>query len=111
MRNRVFLKLGSLNIQGNARVKCETEEIKKLITKHHIYVIEESWLNKNDSCPLVSGYTPFRSERKKHPKAKRNSGGVIVFIKHVIAKGVTKIACRADRGGDAVQCLNITTSN
>ena len=102
MRRNVSLKIGSLNIQGSAKSKCETEDIQNLIKKHHIFVIEESWLEKNDACPVIPSYTPFRSERKKHPRAKRNSGGIIMYISHTIAKGVTKVSSRSNKGGDAI---------
>ena len=51
MSDNVFLKVGSLNIQGSAKLKCETDDIKNHISKHHIFVIIESWLDKNDACP------------------------------------------------------------
>ena len=47
-------------------------------------------------------YKSYVTERKKHPKALRNSGGIIMFISNSICKGVTKVAARANRGGDAI---------
>ena len=35
-------------------------------------------------------------------KAIRNSGGIIMFIKNDIVRGVTKVAARAGSGGDAI---------
>ena len=102
MRRNLSLKLGSLNIQGSAKVKCETTDIIRLIEKHHIFSICETWLEKGDACPLIPLYTPFRTERKKHPKAIRNSGGIIMFIKNDIIRGVTKVLARANSGGDAI---------
>ena len=89
MRLNLSLKIGSLNIQGSAKVKCETEDLSKLIKKHHIFVIEESWLEKGDACPRVSSFTSFRTERKKHPRAIRNSGGIIIYISNSI-RGVSR---------------------
>ena len=102
MRSDVSLKVGSLNIQGSAKIKCETADIISLIEKHHIFVIEESWLEKGDACPKIPSYTPFRTERKKHPKAVRNSGGIIMYIRNSIMKGITKVGARANTGGDAI---------
>ena len=102
MISKVFLKIGSLNIQGSAKIKCETADIRNLIAKHHIFIIEESWLEKKDACPVMPSYTSFRSERKKHPRAKRNSGGIVMYISHSIAKGVTKMTSRANKCGDAI---------
>ena len=74
MRQNLLLKIGSLNIQGSAKIKCETSDVLKLIEKYHIFILEESWLEKGDACPRIPSYTPFRTERKKHPRARRNSG-------------------------------------
>ena len=102
MPRNTCLKLGSLNIQGNAKVKCETSDLQNLIRKHHIFAIQESWMEKGDACPHIPSYTPFRTERKKHPRANRNSGGIILYIKNTIRKGVTKVSARANSGGDAI---------
>ena len=102
MKNITSLKIGSLNLQGSAKIKCETSDLQNLIKNHHIFVMEESWLEKKDQCPKIPSYAIFRTERKKHPKAKRNSGGIIIYVSHSVVRGVTKVACRADRGGDAI---------
>ena len=102
MRQNLSLKIGSLNIQGSAKIKCETEDLSKLIHKHHIFIIEESWLEKGDACPKFSSYTSFRTERKKHPRANRNSGGIIIYISNTIVRGVTKVAAHAHSGCDAI---------
>ena len=59
------LKLGSLNIEGNANYKCQTEDLQKIIKNHDIFVILETWLDSSDNCPTVAGYSTFRSERKR----------------------------------------------
>ena len=69
MRNNMFLQLGSLNIQGSAKTKCETMDVKQLIFKYDIFVLVESWLEKSDVCPSIPSYTPFRSDRKKTPES------------------------------------------
>ena len=102
MKQLTSLKIGSLNIQGSTTIKCETLDIQQLIKRHHIFVIEESWLEKHDKCPKIPSYATFRTERKKHPKAKRNSGGIIIYVNHTIVRGVTKVMSRANKGGDAI---------
>ena len=102
MRRHSALKIGSLNIQGSAKIKCETDDIIKLVQRHHIFVIEESWLEKGDACPKISSYTPFRTERKKHPRAIRNSGGIIMYISNSIMGGVTKVDAHAHSDFDAI---------
>ena len=54
----------------------------------------ESWLDINDSIPRIDGYTNFRSDCKKKSRAKRTSGGLIVYCKNMIAGGVTKISSK-----------------
>ena len=66
-------------------------EIIQIVNDHDLFVILESWLGPDDSCPNINGYTNFRSERKKKWKARRNAGGIIIYIRKSIAKGVTKI--------------------
>ena len=39
----------------------------------------------------IPGYQYFRSDRKKRKKAKRGSGGIVVFFKKEIKSGITKI--------------------
>ena len=91
MSKQYSLKIGCLNIGGNAKLKCLCPEITQIVNDHDIFVILESWLGPDDSCPNINGYTNFRSERKKEWKARRNSGGIIIYIRKNIAKGVTKI--------------------
>ena len=94
MRNNIFLQLGSLNIQGNAKIKCESPDIIDLIANHHIFVICESWLDKSDSCPAIPSYSNFRSERERHPKAKRNSGGILMSRGGALRKILTGVCGR-----------------
>ena len=91
MSKQCNLKIGSLNIGGNAKVKCLCPDVVEIVNSHDIFVILESWLGADDSCPHMDGFLNFRSERKKKCKARRNSGGIIVYIRKNIAKGVTKI--------------------
>jgi len=92
MYSKYNLKIGSLNIGGNAKVKCQSADIADIIKQHDIFAILESWLDTNDSCPTIDGYVNFRSDRKKKRKAKRNSGGIIIYCRSNIVKGLSKIA-------------------
>ena len=92
MSHKCALKVGSLNIEGAVGVKYNTPEIQKLIHNHDIICFLESWLGPHDACPNIDGYIAFRSERKKHRKAKRNSGGILVYCKQEISGGISKIS-------------------
>ena len=56
----------------------------------------ESWLDRDDSCPVVNGYTNFRSDRKKKRKSKRGSGGILSYCRSKLVNGVSKISSFSD---------------
>ena len=88
---KTSLKFGCLNIEGNAKTKCTTADVKDKVNNHDIFVIVESWLDPADFIPEIKGYVHFRSDRKKKRRAKRCSVGIIINCKNHIAKGVTKL--------------------
>ena len=91
MFDKYNLKLGCLNIAGNANVKCRNDDIIRMISRYDIFTILESWLDPDDACPLINGFANFRSERKKKCKSKPTSGGLIIYCHQELLKGVTKI--------------------
>ena len=94
MIERSALKLGCLNIGGNAKLKCTTDDIQKIIKQHDVIAIVESWLDPKERIPRVDGYINFRSDRKKQSRAKRASGGLNVYCKSTLAGGITKCASK-----------------
>ena len=72
-------------------MKCEHRDVIRVIEKHDIFAILESWLDPEDACPKIKDYVNFRSERKKKQKAKRNSGGIIIYCHKTVSKGIRKI--------------------
>ena len=90
MAKKSALKIGCLNIGGNAKTKCETGELQQKNKNHDIFVILESWLDKSENVPTIKGYSYLWSDRKKRPKAKRASSGIIVYYINVIAACITK---------------------
>ena len=92
MSKQYSLKIGCLNIGGNAKLKCLCPETIQIVNDHDIFVILESWLGPDDRYPNITGHINFRSERKTKWEARRNSGGcIIIYNRKSIAKGVTKI--------------------
>ena len=85
------LRIGSLNIEGGLHIKAETSDIQNIVKDHDIFIFLETWLERHHSCPAISGYSVFRSERKRHVKAKRNSGGLAIYYKQNLAKGIVKM--------------------
>lgn len=92
MFRKCNLKIGCLNICGNARAKCTTSDIINIVNDHDIFIITESWLDQSDSCPIIPGFSNFRSERKRKCKARRNSGGIIVYFRQNLGRGIKKIS-------------------
>ena len=62
--------------------------------RHDIFAIIESWLDPGEGVPKIDGYTSIRSDRKKNSKAKRTSGGLIIYYKNNISNGIEKIASK-----------------
>ena len=91
MYRKCNLKIGCLNIGGNAKMKCVSPDLVGIITKHDIFIVLETWLEGQDQCPKIDGFMNFRSERNKKSRAKRNSGGLIVYYRQTIGKGVHKL--------------------
>ena len=98
----IALKIGHQNIHGNGKVKLEHHDLIDKIQDHHIYGCQETWLSKEDQCPDIHGYSLFRSERKKHVRAFRNSGGSVIYVKRSILGGVTKISSKSNEYGDVI---------
>ena len=102
MPHCIALKIGSLNIHGQGKVKLECDDIREKIKNHHIFAIQESWLGASEKCPDVKGYSLFRSERKKHIRARRHCGGSVIYIQRSILSGVLKLSNRSNKHGDVI---------
>ena len=81
------IKIGSLNIQGG--IDDKLQDVSYLIKGFDIFVVVETWLSQNVKL-YVEGFKYYRCDRKKNKFARRASGGVCVFIKNNIWKGIRK---------------------
>ena len=61
-----------------------------LLVKHDIIVLSECWFNKA-SCIDLKGFKYIAKCRKRKKKARRDSGGLIVYIKENIWDGIKEI--------------------
>ena len=68
---------------------CKTDEydFMNAINKCDLFCLTETHCSDSD-CPSVQGFKLFMNNRIKHPKAWRPSGGIAVYIRKSIAKGV-----------------------
>jgi len=62
--------------------------------KHDNILLFETWTNKN-SDNNINGYKYFY-RKFQNRRAKRNSGGVAIYLKYSIAKGITVVKNRFD---------------
>ena len=78
-----------MNIQGGFVTKTKLNDFHRLQNSCHIFGVQETWLENQESFK-VSDFEHLRSEQTKGKKARRNSGGVLLFYKESIAEGVEK---------------------
>ncbi|MES9885080.1 MAG: endonuclease/exonuclease/phosphatase family protein, partial [Sedimenticola sp.] len=84
------------NCNGLAEYKRNNSEFRDILTANDIIFLLESWTDVDSDIDL-SGYTCFNFYRKfKHKKAKRNSGGIVVYIKDCVKCGVTVVRSHHD---------------
>ena len=62
------------------------------LCQHDIICLTESWTNKKSIIDLNGYSRPIHSYRRyQHRRAKRSSGGIIIYIKDTIRKGVSLV--------------------
>ena len=82
------LSILSWNINGFTDTKKNDQELVKLIVKHDIIFLLETWANSNSSVNL-SGYVAHNFNRKyQHKRARRCSGGILLYYKEDLKEGI-----------------------
>lgn len=77
------------NCNGLADYKRNDREFTNIVTDNDIIFLLESWTDKDSDVDLT-GYKCYNLYRKfKHKHAKRNSGGLVLYVKDCIKRGVT----------------------
>ena len=80
----------SLNCNGSLESKLECVDFVNCLSCHDIIVLSECWINRNSVLNL-EGYECVTKCRRRRKRAKRDSGGMCVFVKREIWSGVTEI--------------------
>ena len=88
--NMYKISIGSWNIDGGLGVKHNIEDFTCVLRKHDIFCVQETWLYESNIINIPD-YLPYRSDRTKKRKARRGSGGVMLFYKKSLSKGLNKI--------------------
>ncbi|CAC5368663.1 unnamed protein product [Mytilus coruscus] len=91
--NENLLKIGMWNIEGLTSEKANDPHFQNIVSKLSIASFVETWIG-NESIQDIS--IPnfdlvHTSSRKKHKKARRYSGGINIFAKGSISKGVKSL--------------------
>ena len=78
----------SWNVEGLTYLKKTSEDFTKIISNYDIICLYETWTGKNSKI-TVDGYKAIHSYRRfQHRRAKRASGGIIIYIKDSMKNGV-----------------------
>ena len=100
---RLEIKIGSLNIQGSLPLKSSYPDFLKLAQSLDFLLIQESWLKHKEKV-FVPNFSHFKANRKQNKKARRGSGGLILFYKNVLQKGVTREKSSDEKHSIWIKC-------
>jgi hypothetical protein len=81
------------NIQGFTQNKIIDQDFVNFISKMHVLSLVETWSDSGKPENSIAGFTLLcNNTRIKHKKPRRCSGGIAVYIKNDLSKGVSKLA-------------------
>ena len=86
------IKIGTWNINGLGKgtEKLHDNDFKLILNKFDIFSLIETWHTQNTKVSL-RGFDSIAVTRKKKYKKGRHSGGILIYIKNAIRKGVSQI--------------------
>ena len=88
-----MIKISAWNIHGLTEWKHDHPDLLTLLNSNDITCIVESWFSETQcelmKNKLIDKFSILYTCRKKNNRAKRNSGGIIVFIKKCLNKHVS----------------------
>ena len=77
------------NLNGRLSSNLKNQEFSKLINAHEILIFNETWTNTFSDID-IRNYKLFSKHRKKLARAKRDSGGICVYIRNTLESGVSE---------------------
>ena len=87
----------SWNVEGLSSEKRNNKDFSDFISKFQIICLYETWTSKNSKIELTGYSNPIHSFRRfQNKKAKRASGGLLIYIKDNLRKGVKLIKNEID---------------
>ena len=82
------MKIASWNVHGLTPNKLQNTDFINTICKIDILSVYETWTSK-DSSLQINGFECYNVYRRyQNRRAKRSSGGVVLYIRNSIAKGI-----------------------
>ena len=82
-----------LNIQGligKRYDKLTSSELKTIFNNSDVILLTETWTNEQSKIEL-EGFTCFMLNRNKHQRARRDSGGLVIYIRNEFCDGNTLV--------------------
>ena len=77
------------NCNGLTDRKLTDSEFISFLSNNDIIILSESWTD-NDSSIDIENFTTYNFFRKfKHRKARRNSGGITIYVRNTCNEGVS----------------------
>ena len=85
-----ILSVCHLNVYGNLEKKLQCNDFVNKFKHRDIIIFSECWSNEN-SILNISGYKKMVKHRPKVRRARRFSGGICMFYKESISRGITEL--------------------
>ena len=77
-------------MHGSLNVKIKCTEFVDRVNCFDIVMLNETWTNVNSDIKL-SGYKHFCKHRFRKKGGKRDSGGIVIYIKEEIFEGISEV--------------------
>ena len=81
------LKVCCMNVYGGLESKLEINEFIRSLVEFDVVLLSETWTDERSKLEL-KGYSNICKHRPKKSKAKRNSGGLVCYLRNKMEKGV-----------------------
>lgn len=82
------LKITSWNVNGLTRCKLDDSDFVNKLCENDIIILYETWTNEHSDIE-IDGYKSYNMYRKfQNRRARRCSGGIVIYIKDELFKGV-----------------------
>ena len=80
-----------LNLNGSLVDKLECPEFIELVSVYDVIMLSETWTNEKDELGIDDFEKPFCKHRDRKVNARRDSGGLCVFFRKCIVKGISEV--------------------